>query len=129
MTIILWSSSSSPVHRLPQPWRHPHLRLLPPPLPQVSRKILDHFKEIRRNTKVLTKKAFSENVLFVSGLSSGHSCLSMKQVKYHKIVEELRRAQMSIFCAPGSFLHRAYGWNLTVNERLEFLNLWCGAFL
>jgi len=24
----------------------------------------------------------------------------------------------------GSFLHRAYGWNLTVNERLEFLNLW-----
>ena len=32
------------------------------------------------------------------------------------------------FCVPGSFLHRAYGWNLTVNERLEFLNLWWGAF-
>ena len=56
MTIILWSSSSSPVHRLPQPWRHPHLRLFPPPLPQVSRKILDHFNETRRNPEVLSEK-------------------------------------------------------------------------
>ena len=56
MTIILWCSSSSPVHRLPQPWRHPHLRLLPPPLPQVSRRILDNFNETRRNPEVLSEK-------------------------------------------------------------------------
>ena len=101
-----------------------------PPSSSASGKSQDPWSLQRNTTKHQSpvRKAFSENVLFVSGLSSGHSCLSMKQVKYHKIVEELRRAQMSIFCAPGSFLHRAYGWNLTVNERLEFLNLWWGAF-
>ena len=71
MTIILWSSFSSPVHRLPQPWRHPHLRLLPPPLPQVSHKILEHFNETRRNPEVLSEKHILRMFCLFQGTPQG----------------------------------------------------------